>query len=72
MHSFKTPFRFECFCVHIFWDAAQFAASVHKAWFAFEYMNVTGIAHESTLSETGPQNQQLKDLKGDWILLFCS
>ena len=37
----------------------QFAASVHKAWFAFEYMNVTGIAHESTLSETGPQNQHM-------------
>jgi hypothetical protein len=29
-------------------------AVIPEAWFAFEYMNVTGIAHESTLSESGP------------------
>ena len=29
-------------------------AVVPEAWFAFEYVNVTGIAHESTLSESGP------------------
>ena len=34
-----------------------------KAWFAFEYTNVTGVAHESTLSELESQISQLVALQ---------